>query len=272
MQIGARDMAFPTLNMISVWVFFVAGLLNLLSFFVEGGAAASGWTAYPPLSVLATPGMGQDLWILSVALVGVSSMMGALNYVTTVIQLRAPGMSVWRLPMTVWGLLYTSILNLYFVPVVAGALTRPPSQLMLHRLITCRWGGPTPPCRHELDRHGCIGHRSCRCTRVPQRRHRSQSPNRRTLTSVYDNDVRKCALESAVPHTTLARKHNTSTAHISIGSARKCILCVVRRVFSYSALLGHGDCYHQTASHQPVGYRFNGQKQLHRHICTRGRR
>jgi cytochrome c oxidase subunit 1 len=122
LQIGARDMAFPTLNMLSVWTFAIAGVLNLLSFFVEGGAAASGWTAYPPLSALATPGAGQNLWIVSLALVGVSSTMGAINYITTVVKLRAPGMTWGRLSLTVWGLLYTSILNLYFVPAVAVAL------------------------------------------------------------------------------------------------------------------------------------------------------
>jgi cytochrome c oxidase subunit 1 len=138
LQIGARDMAFPVLNMLSVWVFAVAGFLNLLSFFVEGGAAASGWTAYPPLSALAKPGAGQNLWIISLALVGVSSTMGAINYITTIVKMRAPGMTFGRLPLTVWGLFYTSVLNLYFVPAVAAALIL----LLLDRMLGTSFYAP----------------------------------------------------------------------------------------------------------------------------------
>ena len=119
LQIGARDMAFPTLNMMSVWVFILSGVVVLGAVFLGANA---GWTGYPPLSVVATPQLGQDLWILALALMGVSSLMGAINYVATIIQLRAPGMTWGRLPLTIWGLFYTSVLNLAVLPVIAAGL------------------------------------------------------------------------------------------------------------------------------------------------------
>ncbi len=128
LQIGAKDMAFPTLNMLSYWVFFVASVCMILALIFGAGA---GWTAYPPLSVVATPSIGQDLWILALALMGVSSLMGAINYVTTIIQLRAPGMTWGRLPLTIWGLFYTAVLNLAVLPVIAAGL---------FLLLLDRWG------------------------------------------------------------------------------------------------------------------------------------
>src|SRR5262245_6881357 len=107
LMIGARDMAFPKLNMLSFWVSFTGGMVVASSFFVEGGTAATGWTAYPPLS--ADPqytgvGLGQTLWIVSVLILGTSSIMGAVNYITTIVNMRAPGMHFFRLPLSLCGL------------------------------------------------------------------------------------------------------------------------------------------------------------------------
>ncbi|HEX6938333.1 MAG TPA: cbb3-type cytochrome c oxidase subunit I [Longimicrobiales bacterium] len=125
LQIGAPDMAFPRLNMASFWLAVVAGILILAGFFVEGGHAGAGWTSYPPLS--ATPeysgvGAGQALWTLSIFVLGFSSIMGAVNYITTVVNMRAPGMTWMRLPLSVWALFITAILILLAIPILAGAL------------------------------------------------------------------------------------------------------------------------------------------------------
>ncbi|MBI4355620.1 MAG: cbb3-type cytochrome c oxidase subunit I, partial [Candidatus Omnitrophica bacterium] len=109
LKIGADDMAFPRLNMVSYWLFVVALGVVVSSFFVAGGAAASGWTAYPPLSV--TLGQGQTLWIIGVVVLGLSSILGAVNYVTTIINLRAPGMTFHRLPLSIWALFITAIIT-----------------------------------------------------------------------------------------------------------------------------------------------------------------
>ncbi|OLD67524.1 MAG: cytochrome c oxidase subunit I, partial [Acidobacteria bacterium 13_1_40CM_2_68_10] len=123
--IGARDMAFPKLNMLSFWVALPGGLIMASSFFVEGGTAATGWTAYPPLS--ADPqytgvGLGQTLWVVSVLILGTSSIMGAVNYITTIVNMRAPGMHFFRMPLSVWALFITAILQLMATPVLASAL------------------------------------------------------------------------------------------------------------------------------------------------------
>ncbi len=121
--IGARDMIFPTLNMLSFWFAMASGTLLLVSLCLPLGAAAGGWTSYPTLSTnLGQPGMGQTLWLLSLFLFGVSSTMGAVNYITTVITLRAPGMDYFKMPLTVWGLWLTAILNAIFVPVLGAGL------------------------------------------------------------------------------------------------------------------------------------------------------
>lgn len=121
LMIGARDMVFPTLNMLSFWFFFASCIVLLASLFLPLGAAAGGWTSYPTLStLLGSPGMGQTLWTLAIFLLGISSTMGAVNYVTTVITLRAPGMGYFDMPLTVWGLWLTAILNAIFVPVLGA--------------------------------------------------------------------------------------------------------------------------------------------------------
>lgn len=124
LQIGAPDMAFPRLNMISFWTMFLASLVLLGSYFVPAGPAAGGWTSYPPLSspVGGIPGEGQTLWVLALVLAGTSTIMGAINYIITVVRLRAPGMTYFKMPLTVWGLWLTSLLNAVFVPVIAAGL------------------------------------------------------------------------------------------------------------------------------------------------------
>jgi cytochrome c oxidase subunit 1 len=126
LMIGADDMAFPTLNMLSYWVMWPAFFCMVLSFFVEGGAASAGWTSYPPLSSIeaAAPGShaGQTLWLVGIIFVGISSMMGSVNYMTTIIQMRAPGMTMFRLPMTIWGMFITAVLQAFALPVLTAAL------------------------------------------------------------------------------------------------------------------------------------------------------
>jgi cytochrome c oxidase subunit 1 len=123
LMIGARDMAFPMLNMLSFWFAFLSGIVLLASLFLPLGAAAGGWTSYPTLStMIGSPGAGQTLWCVAIFLFGVSSTMGAVNYVTTVITLRAPGMGYFDMPLTVWGLWLTAILNAIFVPVLGAGV------------------------------------------------------------------------------------------------------------------------------------------------------
>ena len=125
LQIGARDMAFPFMNMISYWLYPPAIVVLLAAFFVSGGAPNAGWTAYPPLSALpgAAPGsgLGQTLWLVSLAILIIAFLLGSLNYITTILQLRARGLSLMRLPLTIWGLFITAILMLLSFPVLVAA-------------------------------------------------------------------------------------------------------------------------------------------------------
>ncbi len=118
LMIGADDMAFPTLNMLSYWFMWPAFICFTSSFFV-GQGPNSGWTSYPPLSVAA--GHSQTLWLLGVTFIGVSSMMGSINYMTTIIQMRAPGMTMFRLPMTIWAMFITALLQAFALPVLTAA-------------------------------------------------------------------------------------------------------------------------------------------------------
>ncbi len=124
LMIGARDMAFPWLNALSFWVFAFSQCLVIAAFFGDLGAAGAGWTTYPPLSTnIGTPGTGQTLMVAAIFITGTASIMGGINYITTTIRLRAPGMTYMRMPLTVWGQFLTAILNVLFVPVLAsGAL------------------------------------------------------------------------------------------------------------------------------------------------------
>ena len=125
LQCGARDMASGFLNMISYWLFFVSSVLMIASLFVEAGPAAAGWTIYPPLSALpqAQPGSGagMTLWLLSMAVFIASSLLAALNYIVTVINLRTKGMTMTRLPLTIWAFLVTAIIGVISFPVLLSA-------------------------------------------------------------------------------------------------------------------------------------------------------
>ena len=125
LQIGAEDMAFPRLNMLSFWLAVPAGILMIASFFVVGGAANAGWTGYPPLSANAEYSgvqWGQALWALSLTILGFSSLAGSVNYITTIVNMRAPGMTYFRMPLPTWALFVTSILILLAIPILAGAM------------------------------------------------------------------------------------------------------------------------------------------------------
>jgi cytochrome c oxidase subunit 1 len=122
LMIGARDMAFPRLNALSYWFFLIGGLVLLSSFFVDGGAATSGWYAYPPLSVQ-LPTTGQDLWILAIHLTSISSIAGAINFIVTIHNMRAPGMTWMRIPLFVWTIEAYSVLLLLALPTLSAAAT-----------------------------------------------------------------------------------------------------------------------------------------------------
>ncbi|HKI38486.1 MAG TPA: cbb3-type cytochrome c oxidase subunit I [Gemmataceae bacterium] len=126
LMIGAKDMAFPKLNMMSYWFMWPAFATLLASFFVDGGAAAAGWTSYPTLADVefAAPnsGWGQRLWLIGLISIGVSSMAGSVNYITTIINMRAPGMTLFRMPMTIWAMFITAILQAMALPVLTVAL------------------------------------------------------------------------------------------------------------------------------------------------------
>jgi cytochrome c oxidase subunit 1 len=127
LQIGARDMASPMLNMLSYWFFFGASIVMFSSLFVQTGPAAGGWTIYPPLSALhqASEGskIGMDLWLVSMALFIVSSLLGGLNYISTILNMRTKGMSMTRLPLTIWAIFFTAVLGVLSFPVLlSGAI------------------------------------------------------------------------------------------------------------------------------------------------------
>ena len=120
LMIGAPDMAFPRLNALSYWLYLAAGLIMLASFFLPAGAANSGWTAYPPLAVLAV-GHGQTAWLIGMFLLICSSLVGSINSIVTIVQLRAPGMTWMRLPFFIWAQLVTAFLLLLAFPPLQGA-------------------------------------------------------------------------------------------------------------------------------------------------------
>ncbi len=125
LMIGTRDMAFPVLNMLSFWVAIASGVVMMAGFLVPGGHAAAGWTSYTPLAANAAwtgVDMGQVLWSFSLIVLGVSSLMGSINYITTIINMRAPGMTLFRMPLAIWSLFIVAILLLLALPVLTSAL------------------------------------------------------------------------------------------------------------------------------------------------------
>jgi cytochrome c oxidase subunit 1 len=134
MQIGARDMASGFLNMLSYWIFFISSIIMLASLFVENGPAGSGWTVYPPLSALSDQvvpgegthvmgsGFGMTLWLISMTLFVASSLLGSLNYIVTVLNLRTQGMKMTRLPLTIWAFFVTAIIGVLSFPVLVSAV------------------------------------------------------------------------------------------------------------------------------------------------------
>jgi cytochrome c oxidase subunit 1 len=126
LQIGARDMASPLMNLLSYWFFFSAGVVMFISLFLPTGPASGGWTVYPPLSALPAAssgsGMGMTLWIVSMSLFVVSTLLGGLNYISTVLNMRTKGMTMFRLPLTVWALFFTAIIGLLSFPVLLSGV------------------------------------------------------------------------------------------------------------------------------------------------------
>src|SRR5690349_8199670 len=123
LQIGAPDVAFPRLNMFSYWLYLFGGLITVSGFLAPGGAAAFGWFAYTPLSdAINSPGVGGDLWIMGFYMAGLGTILGAVNFVTTIFTMRAPGMTMFRMPIFVWNTLVTGILVLIVFPIFAAAL------------------------------------------------------------------------------------------------------------------------------------------------------
>ncbi|MEZ4879401.1 MAG: cbb3-type cytochrome c oxidase subunit I [Chitinophagales bacterium] len=125
LQIGARDMASPLMNAMSYWLFVLAGVIMFVSLFAPQGAASGGWTIYPPLSALpqASPGSGtgMTLWLIAMAIFIASTLMGGLNYISTVLNMRTKGMTMFKMPLTVWALFFTAIIGLLSFPVLLSA-------------------------------------------------------------------------------------------------------------------------------------------------------
>ncbi len=125
LQIGARDMASPFLNMLSYWFFALASVVMFSSLFINTGPASGGWTTYPPLSALKEAsmgsGLGMDLWLVSMAFFIISSLLGGLNYIVTVLNMRTKGMSMTRMPLTIWAFLFTAVLGVLSFPVLLSA-------------------------------------------------------------------------------------------------------------------------------------------------------
>lgn len=125
LQIGARDMASGFMNMLSYWFFFASSVVMFISLFIETGPASGGWVIYPPLSALpqamSGSGLGMTLWLVAMALFIVSTLLGGINYITTIINLRTKGMSFTKLPLTIWSFFFTSVIGLLSFPVLLGA-------------------------------------------------------------------------------------------------------------------------------------------------------
>ena len=146
LMIGASDMAFPRLNALSYWLFLFGGVILMLSFWAKGGAACAGWTSYPPLSEQC-PGHGQDLWILAIHLTGVSSLIGAINFIVTIHNMRTRGMTWTRLPLFVWAIEVYAVMLVLVLPALSAGLT----MLLLDRRAGTHFFDPAHgrPCRSD---------------------------------------------------------------------------------------------------------------------------
>src|SRR5690349_1718005 len=123
LQIGAPDVAFPRLTMLSYWLYLFGGLIVVAGFLTPAGAASFGWFAYAPLSnAVFSPGLGGDLWVFGLAMAGFGTILGGVNFITTIICMRAPGMTMFRMPLFTWNVLITSVLVLMAFPPLAAAL------------------------------------------------------------------------------------------------------------------------------------------------------
>src|ERR687884_841696 len=123
LMIGARDMAFPRLNALSYWFYVLGGVVMFLSFFAKHGAAACGWTCYVPLSTVHSPGQGVDLWILSLHILTIASLAGAINFVVTIHNMRTAGMSWMRIPLFCWAIVTYAWLLIIVLPTLSAGLT-----------------------------------------------------------------------------------------------------------------------------------------------------
>lgn len=125
-QLGVRDMASPFMNMLSYWLFFIASVIMVATFFVESGPAGAGWTIYPPLSAvpkaMAGSGLGMTLWLVSMVLFVASQLIGGINYISTVLNMRTKGMDLWKMPLTIWSFFLTAIVGLLSFPVLVAAV------------------------------------------------------------------------------------------------------------------------------------------------------
>jgi cytochrome c oxidase subunit 1 len=144
LQIGAPDVSFPRLNAFAFWLFLFGATMATAGFFVPGGAPDFGWTAYPPLSEAAhTPGVGADLWVVGLIISGLGTILGSVNIITTIITLRAPGMTMFRMPIFTWNLLFTAVLALFAFPVLAATLSGLAADRHLGaQIFTAHTGGP----------------------------------------------------------------------------------------------------------------------------------
>ena len=133
LQIGAADVAFPRLNMLSYWLYFFGSIEATIGFLTPGGAASFGWTAYAPLANSTySPGIGGDLWVMGLAISGLGTILGGVNFITTIFTMRAPGMTMFRMSIFSWNVLLTSILVLLAFPPLAAALLGLESDRLFH--------------------------------------------------------------------------------------------------------------------------------------------
>jgi cytochrome c oxidase subunit 1 len=164
LQIGAPDVAFPRLNSFAYWLYLFGGSIAVGAFFTPGGAADFGWTAYTPLSdSLHSPGVGGNMWVVGLALSGLGTILGGVNMITTILTLRAPGMTMFRMPIMTWNILLTSLLVILVFPFLAAALFALAADRILGaQVFNVETGGPR--CTWWRCRSSASSPRSSRCS------------------------------------------------------------------------------------------------------------